>query len=157
MVYIPLICLLIAMLLFIPVFGYRKGSRGLKIALLIVADILMVISHNTTSGETTGSDSGLNNSNYLLNYMIFTTLNVLAIYKIFSKISSNQELYDKWHKDPENWKAGIFYYNPEDKRMFPPKRIAGMGWTINFANPYSLLAYALMFLIVFAAIKYFGF
>ncbi len=151
MMYIPLICLIIATVLFIPVFGYRKGSRGLKIALLIIADILLVYSHYLTIQDDTAEI--LKNSNHLLNYMIFGTLNVLAVFKIFSQLSPDQELYDKWHKDPANWKAGIFYYNPEDKRMFPPKRIAGMGWTINFANPYSLLAYALMFLIVFALIK----
>ncbi|TCN53922.1 DUF5808 domain-containing protein [Flavobacterium circumlabens] len=27
-----------------------------------------------------------------------------------------------------------FYYNPKDKRLFPPKRIKQLGWTINFAN-----------------------
>jgi len=32
------------------------------------------------------------------------------------------------------WKLGIFYYNPEDKRTFIPKR-ASIGWTLNFARP----------------------
>jgi hypothetical protein len=27
-------------------------------------------------------------------------------------------------KDPDNWKLGIFYYNKEDKRILPPKRMA---------------------------------
>jgi len=39
--------------------------------------------------------------------------------------------------DSKNWKLGIFYFNPKDKRLFPPKRL-GLGWTINFANPYSV-------------------
>ena len=130
MTIISLISLVLAMLLLIPVFGYRKGGLPLKIALLILADILMVLSHYLALSETEVADSTLYNYDHLLSYLIFTTLNVLAIYKIFSKLSPNQDLYDKWHKDPVNWKAGIFYYNPEDKRMFPPKRIAGMGWTI---------------------------
>lgn len=155
MMYVPLICLIVATLVFIPVFGYRKGSRSLRIALLALADILMVMSFYISLSETDGDESSLYSSEHLLKYLIFATLNVLAVYKIFSGISANQEMYDKWHKDPENWKAGIFYYNPEDKRMFPPKRIAGMGWTINFANPYSLLAYALLFLIVFAILQLF--
>ncbi len=33
----------------------------------------------------------------------------------------------------------IFYWNPEDKRIFVPKRW-GYGWTVNFANPFSILA-----------------
>ena len=39
--------------------------------------------------------------------------------------------------DPDKWKYGIFYYNKEDKRVFPPKRY-GIGWTVNFANPLSI-------------------
>ncbi|MBF4517561.1 hypothetical protein IRZ71_14450 [Flavobacterium sp. ANB] len=48
-----------------------------------------------------------------------------------------QEDYDNWHKDPNNWYLLCFYYNPKDKRLFPPKRIPSMGNTINFANPFS--------------------
>jgi uncharacterized membrane protein len=33
----------------------------------------------------------------------------------------------------------MFYYNKNDKRIFPPKRVAVFGWTANFANPYSIL------------------
>jgi uncharacterized membrane protein len=32
-----------------------------------------------------------------------------------------------------NWKLGLFYYNPGDKRIFVPKRY-GIGWTLNFGN-----------------------
>ena len=42
-------------------------------------------------------------------------------------------------KDPNNWICGIFYYNKEDKRILPPKRIEWTGWTVNFANPKSVL------------------
>ena len=44
-------------------------------------------------------------------------------------------------KEPQNlahWILWIFYYNPDDKRLLPPKRIPWMGWTVNFANPYSI-------------------
>jgi uncharacterized membrane protein len=60
-----------------------------------------------------------------------------------SKKTSKEE-YDKWHRDPSNWKWGIFYYNKLDKRILPPKRIKAFGWTINFANPYSVLINALI-------------
>ena len=49
--------------------------------------------------------------------------------------------YEMWHKDPANWKFGIFYYNPEDDRLFPPKRLRYLGWTVNFANPLSILMF----------------
>ncbi len=51
----------------------------------------------------------------------------------------SKEQLDEWHNDLSNWKWGIFYYNKKDKRIFPPKRIKAFGWTINFANPYSIL------------------
>ena len=42
-------------------------------------------------------------------------------------------------KEPNNYKWGVFYFNPDDPRLFVPKRIIGTGWTLNFANPYSYL------------------
>ncbi len=51
----------------------------------------------------------------------------------------SQETLEKWSKDPNNWIWGIFYFNSEDKRILPPKRIPWMGFTVNFANPKSVL------------------
>lgn len=56
---------------------------------------------------------------------------------------------DRWHNDPNNWKLGLFYFNPADKRIFPPKKVYGLGWTINFANPVSVIAFLLLFAAVF--------
>ncbi|WP_348823478.1 DUF5808 domain-containing protein [Flavobacterium aestuarii] len=52
----------------------------------------------------------------------------------------SKETSDKWKNDPSNWIWGIFYYNNEDPRIFPPKKIEEMGVTINFANPKSVLS-----------------
>jgi uncharacterized membrane protein len=60
----------------------------------------------------------------------------------------SKETLEKWHKDPANWKWGSFYYNKEDNRLIPPKRIAWMGWTINFANWKSIGAFVLLFGII---------
>ena len=49
-----------------------------------------------------------------------------------------------WHADPANWRWGVFYFNPEDPRLLPPKRIRWMGWTINFANPRSVLFFVFL-------------
>ncbi len=49
-------------------------------------------------------------------------------------------LLKQWHEDPKYWKLGVLYYNKENKRLFPPKRFKYTGWTINFANAYSILA-----------------
>ena len=53
-----------------------------------------------------------------------------------------------WQKDPNNWKWGIFYFNKNDKRIFPPKRDKYFGWTVNFANPYSILAIIVLIILV---------
>lgn len=44
--------------------------------------------------------------------------------------------------DPDKYKWGIFYYNPEDTRVIVPKRTMGLGYTLNFAQPLSWLVIA---------------
>lgn len=61
-----------------------------------------------------------------------------------------------WHEDPSNWKMGIFYFNKKDRRIFPPKRMAGMGWTVNFANPYSILSLLAIIIALTAFIRFLG-
>lgn len=51
----------------------------------------------------------------------------------------SKETLDKWHKDANNWKLGMFYYNKEDKRLLVDKRNPNLGGTINFAHPKSYL------------------
>ncbi len=41
-------------------------------------------------------------------------------------------------ENTEHW-VGLIYVNRNDKRILVPKRVVGMGWTINFGNPYSYL------------------
>ena len=52
------------------------------------------------------------------------------------------------HQDPNNWKLGIFYFNPKDKRVWVSKRIPFMGLTINFGNPYSVVVVLLFIAVV---------
>ncbi|UOK43807.1 MULTISPECIES: DUF5808 domain-containing protein [Flavobacterium] len=68
----------------------------------------------------------------------------------------DKETLDNWHKDPNNWKWGIFYYNPKDPRVMVPKKIEWMGWTINFANTKAVLLFlgmALFFIFVVTLIS----
>lgn len=60
----------------------------------------------------------------------------------------SKETKERWHKDPSNWKLGTFYYNKEDPSLFPPKRNKYLGWTINLANPYSILALVILVFVV---------
>jgi len=50
--------------------------------------------------------------------------------------------------DPKFWKYGVFYYNKEDRRIFPPKRTKWLGWTVNFANPFSIIAFIILIAII---------
>ena len=71
-------------------------------------------------------------------------------------MSNNEKLSDeikrRWHQDPNNWFLGFFYFNKKDKRIFPPKRISYLGWTINFANPISVSTLLIFLLLVFKMI-----
>ena len=46
--------------------------------------------------------------------------------------------------NPDHWILGLFYFNKNYQRLFPPKRFKYLGWTINFANPYSIFAYLIL-------------
>ena len=62
----------------------------------------------------------------------------------------SQELKNKWHDDPKNWKLRIFYFNKADKRIVISKRLKLFGWTLNFANPISyIIMIALVLVILF--------
>lgn len=63
------------------------------------------------------------------------------------KNPSEEEL-EQWHNDPKNWKLGLFYYNPDDERLFPPKRMKWAGWTVNFANPKSIASFVVLVLVL---------
>ena len=41
---------------------------------------------------------------------------------------------DRLWSDPANWRAGAFYYCPDDPRGIVPKRRPVMGWTMNCAQ-----------------------
>jgi len=58
------------------------------------------------------------------------------------KSKFNPENFNRIEKNPENYKWGIFYYNPDDSRIIVPKRSQWMGWTLNFANLWSYVILA---------------
>jgi uncharacterized membrane protein len=63
-------------------------------------------------------------------------------------IKPSKETFDQWHRDPDNWIWGVFYYNKKDPRIFPPKRLPFLGWTVNFANPYSVAVLVLIVVVL---------
>ncbi len=70
------------------------------------------------------------------------------------KNKPNFEPLNEWNNNPDNWKWGIFYFNKNDKRIFPPKRSRMLGWTINFANPLSVLVFIAAIVLAIMASKY---
>ena len=90
----------------------------------------------------------------LICVIAFALVLVQVIQIIARKRSGDaQQKYDEWHADPANWKFGIFYFNPKDPRIMPPKKIKAMGWTVNFANPVSIL---IMVILIAAICVYTG-
>ena len=76
----------------------------------------------------------------LLLYLFFCGLPVTAavLWQKARKDKPAKEVLDAWQNDSANWKMVFFYHNKADKRIFVPKRFH-MGWTANYANPYSVL------------------
>lgn len=64
----------------------------------------------------------------------------------------DKTLSDTMHKNPSNWK-GVFYFNRNDPRIIAPKFIPTMGWTFNFANPYTYIS-LVSIIAVFVLSKY---
>jgi uncharacterized membrane protein len=52
------------------------------------------------------------------------------------------------------WKAGLFYFNPDDPSLLVEKRY-GLGWTINFARPLGWLI-MIIFLMIIVLVVVFG-
>ena len=60
---------------------------------------------------------------------------------------------DRLHSDPAHWKLGIFYVCPADRRLIVPKRIRGLGWTLNFGRPMAVPLLILVPLLFIGIIK----
>ncbi len=75
-----------------------------------------------------------------VNLLLFQLSHLIIQMKMKSSNKPDKETFETWRTDPKNWKLGIFYFNKLDRRIFPPKRMQGMGWTVNFANPLSILS-----------------
>jgi len=61
----------------------------------------------------------------------------------------DKAILDSMSKNPGNWK-GIFYFNRKDPRLIVPKLYPSLGWTFNFASPYSYITIVCIILIIIA-------
>ena len=66
---------------------------------------------------------------------------------------TQQQLEDEMDKDPKNWRWGCFYYNPQDERLFVPKKNPAFGSTINCANPKAYLIFLpVLFMVILVTV-----
>ncbi len=75
--------------------------------------------------------------------LILAILGIVIGLMIYGAIASQ-----KWHREHQgegtmtegdHFYGRLIYVNPDDKRIFVPKRTGG-GFTMNFANPLSVIA-----------------
>ena len=66
------------------------------------------------------------------------------------KTKIENEVLNRMSKDLGNWN-GPFYYNRKDPRLIVPKYNPSLGWTFNFASPYTYLTLIGITLILVAA------
>jgi len=59
----------------------------------------------------------------------------------------DQQLLDTMSRDLGNW-HGPFYSNRKDPRLIVPKYNPMMGWTFNFASPYTYVMVIAIILII---------
>lgn len=78
------------------------------------------------------------------------TLGMVAVLLVWSIMKITAHTAIDAVPEPQNdayWKAGMFYYNPDDPAIFVSKRV-GIGYTVNFANKISWLVMLGILLIV---------
>lgn len=74
-------------------------------------------------------------------------LTALIVIPIFVNTIITKKWRNKVKDEADYWKWGIIYYNPEDSRIFLPSKM-GLGITLNFANPVSIIISAIFAVII---------
>jgi len=80
-------------------------------------------------------------------FVVVISLAVLALVLELMHIIAVKKIV-KINDESDYWKWGMFYYNPYDPRIMVPKRIPWMGWTLNFAQPGTIILIVGSFLFI---------
>ena len=56
--------------------------------------------------------------------------------------------------DQKYWKWRFLYFNRNDNRVFVPKRF-GIGWTLNWASPFSYIAIIVILIVLVQLCRFF--
>jgi len=75
------------------------------------------------------------------NYLLIGVILLSALFAVFEfmHIVVVKTGKTKVQSEPDYWKWGVLYCNPNDPRIIVPKRIEWLGWTLNFAQPVSII------------------
>ena len=65
----------------------------------------------------------------------------------------DREKIESCWKNSENWKGSLFYYCKEDPRSVVPKKMTGLGWTVNFAHFRTYLQLVIIPALAFASVE----
>ncbi|MFZ4595947.1 MAG: DUF5808 domain-containing protein [Verrucomicrobiaceae bacterium] len=60
---------------------------------------------------------------------------------------------DRYYFDANNWKLGFIYFCRADQRILVPKRLWGLGWTLNFARPLAVPFLGFLLAVLFGALE----
>ena len=75
------------------------------------------------------------------NYLLIGIILLAAVFAVFEfmHIVMVNTGRTKVQSESNYWKWGVLYCNPSDPRIIVPKRIEWLGWTLNFAQPVSII------------------
>lgn len=101
---------------------------------------------------------------YILPFILFAMLAIILIGTVIISVKTGQSgsriKIDGKRADgsiqtgsDKYWKAGMFYYNPNDPSIFIEKRF-GVGWTFNYARPASWWITAGLFAVIAGFVAY---
>jgi len=84
---------------------------------------------------------------------------IILLAVVFAVLEFMHIIVIKWGRtmietEPNDWKWGVFYFNPNDPRIVVPKRIEWLGWTLNFAQPVSIIIIGGIFFLIINKSRY---
>jgi uncharacterized membrane protein len=59
-----------------------------------------------------------------------------------------------YDRNPAHWKLLFFYYNPDDPRLFVPKRWTGNFFALNFARPAAWIVLIVLLTAIVVAVPF---
>jgi|GEM_PF-163348 len=81
--------------------------------------------------------------------IVAAMLVIPAIYSFCIYLKNKKSRPENMETKHTDYWVGLFYVNRNDKRILVPKRVVGMGWTLNLGNPFSyLLIIAIIVIII---------